>query len=199
MTTEKIYLMVWTADSSNPGYIEPLRYKESELPDHNRAEVLGPFREFLEIPEGSDLEKLWLKAGEIRQGDRLWDVLPNACTWNWETNELNLVYRPEPNWDDIRMQRNSLLAASDNMFNEDTPEPLKSEWIEYRALLRDLVNREQAAGRTPGTVFWNDYVPPYPPSARNGVPDDIKPLCVWYVEGKYSSPAPVPTPPDQGE
>lgn len=196
MTTEKIYLMVWKADSSMPGFIEPLRYKESELPDHNRSEVLGPFREFLEIPAGSNLEKLWINAGDIRQGDPLWDVLRDACTWNWETNELNLVYRPEPNWDDVRMQRNMMLQASDNMFNEDTPDPLKSEWIEYRALLRDLVNREQAAGRTPSTVFWNDYVPPYPPSARNGVPDEIKPLCVWYVEGKYTS---APPPPNQGE
>ena len=85
-----------------------------------------------------------------------------------------------------------MLASSDNMFNIDTPDPLKSDWIEYRALLRDIVDREQTAGRTPTTVFWHDYVPPYPMSARNGVPDDIKPQCVWYVEGKYSSP-PTPT------
>jgi len=139
---------------------------------------------------------LWLNGGSIQQGHRLWDVIRDACTWNWETNELNLVYRPLPNWDDIRMQRNTLLAASDNMFNEDTPDPLKTEWLEHRARLRDLINREQTAGRTPSTVFWNDYVPPYPPSARNGVPDDIKPQCVWYVEGKYTT---VPTPPNQGE
>lgn len=196
MTTEKQYLIVWTADSTQPGYIEPRRLKESELPDHNRAEVLGPFREFLEIQSGSTLEQLFLNPGSITQGHPLWDVLVGSCTWNWETNELNLVYRPQPNWDDVRMQRNTLLASSDNMFNEDTPDPLKSEWLEHRALLRELINREQAAGRTPSTVFWNDYVPPYPPSARNGVPDDIKPLCVWYVEGKYT---PVPTPPNQGE
>ena len=196
MTTETQYLMVWKADSARPGHIENLRYKQSELPVHNREEVLGPFREFLEIQPGSNLEKLWINGGDIRQGHPLWDVLPGACTWNWETNDLNLVYRPEPNWDDVRMQRNSMLASSDNMFNEDTPDPLKSDWVEHRALLRDLINREQAAGRTPGTVFWHDYVPPYPLSARNGVPDDIKPTCVWYVEGKYTS---VPTPPNQGE
>jgi len=192
MTTEKQYLMVWKADSSQPGHIENFRFKESELPDHNRDEVLGPFRDYVEILPGSTTEQLFINAGNLRQGDPLFDVLVGECTWNWDTNDLNLVYRPAPNWDDVRAARNIMLASSDNMFNIDTPDPLKSDWIEYRALLRNIVDREQTAGRTPATVFWHDYVPPYPASARNGVPDDIKPRCVWYVEGKYSSP-PAPT------
>ena len=196
MTTEKQYLIIWKADSARPGAIESFRFKESELADsHNRDEVLGPFREYVEIPAGSILEKLFVNMGDVRQGDDLFDVLVGECTWNWATSELNLVYRPEPNWDDIRAQRNMILASSDNMFNFDTPDPLKTDWLEHRALLRELIDREQAAGRTPATVFWHDYLPPYPQSARNGVPDDIKPLCVWFVEGKYSSPALPPAAP----
>lgn len=197
MTTqqEKLFLIIWKANSATPGLIETIKYKESELAVHNKDEVLGPFREYVELIPGSNLDRLMYNAGDITEDDPLFDVNIGACTWNWETNDLNLVYKPELNWDDIRAQRNVMLAAGDNMFNFDTPDPLKTDWVEHRALLRDLINREQAAGRTPKTVFWHDYVPPMPLSARNGVPDDIKPQCVWYVEGKYSSPAEPPAEP----
>lgn len=194
MTTEieKVFLIVWKADSSNPGFIENLRYREHELATHNKDEVLGPERDYVEVVPGTNFYTLYIDASALTPDHDLWEVDIRACTYNWATGDLNLVYKPDPVWDDVRLARNAMLAASDNMFNVDTPDPLKSEWIAYRALLREMISREQAAGRTPKTVFWNDYVPPYPPSARNGVPDDIKPLCVWYVEGKYESCPPLP-------
>ena len=156
MTTqqEKLFLIIWKANSATPGLIETIKYKESELAVHNKDEVLGPFREYVELIPGSNLDRLMYNAGDITEDDPLFDVNIGACTWNWETNDLNLVYKPELNWDDIRAQRNVMLAAGDNMFNFDTPDPLKTDWVEHRALLRDLINREQAAGRTPKTVFW---------------------------------------------
>lgn len=200
MTTEieKVFLVVWKEDSSNPGLIENLRYRESELAIHNKLEVLGEHRDYVEAVPGSALYLLYIDASTLTPDHELWDINLEQCTYNWSTGELNLVYKPDNVWDDIRLARNGMLSASDNMFNIDTPDPLKSDWIAYRALLREMISREQAAGRTPSTVFWNDYVPPYPLSARNGVPDDIKPLCVWYVEGKYTT-VPVPPAPTQGE
>lgn len=197
MTTEieRMFLIVWTADSSNPGFVENLRFREPELAVHNKAEVLGPYRDYVEAIPGSNLHTLYFDAASLNPDHDLWNVNLSACTYNWDTGDLNLVYKPENVWDDVRFARNNMLAASDNMFNVDTPDPLKSEWIAYRALLREMITREQAAGRTPGTVFWHDYLPPYPLSARNGVPDDIKPLCVWYEEGKYES---CPPPPNAG-
>jgi hypothetical protein len=112
--------------------------------------------------------------------DDLTNINIDASWWNWDTLDVDVVRFGAKTWDDIRMARNALLASGDNMFNEDTPDPLKSEWVEHRALLRDLITREQAAGRTPDTVKWTDYVPPYPPSARVGVPEDVKPTCAWY-------------------
>ena len=198
MTTEieKVFLIIWKEDSPNPGFVENLRFRESELAIHNKLEVLGPYRDYVEAVPGTNLHTLYIDASALTPDHELWDVNLAACTYNWSTGEVNLVYKPENVWDDVRLARNRMLAASDNMFNVDTPDPLKTDWIEYRALLREMISREQAAGRTPSTVFWNDYIPPYPPSARNGVPDDIKPLCVWYVEGKYT---PVPPAPNQGE
>lgn len=197
MTTEieKRFLMIWTADSETPGKVNGGLFKENELATHNKDEVLGPYREYVEVLPGTNLYMFYVTPNLITPDSDLYEVDPGACTYNWETGDLDLVYKPDPVWDDIRLARNGMLAASDNMFNVDTPDPLKSEWVAYRALLREMISREQAAGRTPRTVFWNDYVPPYPLSARNGVPDDIKPLCVWYVEGKYESCPPLPTPP----
>lgn len=179
MSNETIYKMIWKNDSPNPGFIESLSFKESELPDHNREEVLGPFREYVVAPPDSQLYKLFV-TNNNSPDPALTNIIISDCRWNWETNDVDIVYLPDLEWDDIRLARNRMLAASDNHFNEDTPDPLKSEWVEHRALLRDLITREKAAGRTPGTVFWNDYVPPFPPCARIGVPEDIKPNCVWY-------------------
>lgn len=196
MTTEieKIFLVIWTADSETPGLIGGGRFKEHELAVHNKDEVLGPYREYVEAVPGTNLYVLYVTPHLLNPDHELWDTDIGACTYNWETGDLNLVYKPDPVWDDIRHARNNMLAASDNMFNVDTPDPLKSDWVAHRALLREMITREQAAGRTPKTVFWHDYVPPYPLSARNGVPDDIKPQCVWYVEGKYESCPPLPNP-----
>jgi hypothetical protein len=55
IVTEKLYKIIWKETSSNPGFIESLTFKESELPDHNRAEVLGPDREYVEAVPGSKL------------------------------------------------------------------------------------------------------------------------------------------------
>lgn len=201
MTTEyeKTFFMVWTADSPNPGHIEGARFKESELATHNREEVLGPNRDYVEAVPGTDFHTVFVEPDAINMDHPLWDLNIRECTYNWTTGDLNLVFRPEALWDDIRLARNNMLAASDNMFNVDTPDPLKSDWVAHRALLREMISREVAAGRTPSTVFWHDYTPPYPLTARNGVPDDIKPLCVWYVEGKYQPAPPPPVPPTQGE
>jgi len=189
MTNEKIYKIVWKDDSPNAGLIEPLTYKESELPDHNRDEVLGPHREFVEVVPGSVFYRLMIDSSDIDHATDadLLNVDLGMTTYNWETQELNLVFYPPRVWDDIRSARNNMLKASDNMFNFDTPDPLKTEWITYRQLLRDMIAREIAAGRTPETVFWNDYVPPFPHSARIGIPPDIKAKCVWY-KGKDTYP-----------
>jgi hypothetical protein len=182
MSTEKIYRIVWKADSPNPGHIESTNYKETELPDHNREEVLGPYREFVEVVPGSLFYRVFVDSSDVSHTDDtdLLDLNIAACTYNWETNGINMVYKPPMVWDDVRSARNNMLKGSDNMFNVDTPDPLKTEWVEYRQLLRDLITRELAAGRTPDTVFWHDYVPPFPKSARIGVPDSEKPNCVWY-------------------
>ena len=182
MTNEKIYKIVWLADGPNAGLIEPLVYKESELPDHNRDEVLGPHREFVEVVPGSLFYRLLVDSSDIDHATEteLLNVDLSMVTYNWETQEIDLVYFPSREWDDVRAARNDALKGSDNMFNVDTPNPLKSEWVTYRQLLRDMISREQAAGRTPSTVFWHDYIPPFPKSARIGVPKDIKAKCVWY-------------------
>lgn len=192
MSNSKIYKIIWTADSQVPGLVENLTYKENELAVHNRDEVLGPYREYVEAVPGTKLYKLFVEPLTITPEDNLDNVNLEACRYNWETSDVDVEYFPEKNWDDIRLLRNQLLADSDSRFNIDTPDPMKTEWVEHRQLLRDMIAREEAAGRTPETVFWHDYLPPYPRSARNGVPDDIKPLCVWYEEGKYSSPDPLP-------
>lgn len=178
MSTEKIYRIVW----KTTGFIEAHDFKESELAVHNKDEVLGPDRDYVEVLPGTLFHTLYVdqdKVNHATDGDILnIDLL--STTYNWETGELNIVYFPESNWDDIRASRNTMLTACDNMFNFDTPDPLKSEWIEYRQLLRDMISREIAAGRTPSTVKWHDYVPPFPPSARIGVPDEEKASCAWY-------------------
>jgi hypothetical protein len=182
MSTEKIYRIVWKANSANPGRIESNNYKELELPDHNRDEVLGPDREFVEVVPGSTFYRTFIDSADVSHinDTDLLDLDLAACTYNWETNDINMVYKPPMVWDDVRSARNNMLKGSDNMFNVDTPDPLKSEWIEYRQLLRNLITREIAAGRTPDTVHWHDYVPPFPKSARIGVPDSEKPNCAWY-------------------
>lgn len=198
MTTEinKIFLVIHTETSETPGLILGNKFLESELAVHNKLEVLGPDRDYVEAVPGTNLHTLYVIPETLTPDHDLWDLNLSQCRYNWSTNDVDLVYRVENVWDDIRLARNNMLASSDNMFNIDTPDPLKSDWVTYRALLREMISREIAAGRTPGTVFWHDYTPPYPLSARNGVPDDIKPLCVWYEEGKYQSP---PPPPGQGE
>ena len=197
MTTEidKIFLVIHKDSSNTPGQILGGRYKESELAIENKLEVIGTDCDYVEAVPGTNLHTLYVIPETLNPDHELWDLNLAACTYNWSTNDVNLVFRVEGAWDDIRLARNNMLASSDNMFNVDTPDPLKSDWVAYRALLREMISREIAAGRTPGTVFWHDYTPPYPRSARNGVPDDIKPLCVWYEEGKYESP---PPPPGQG-
>lgn len=185
MSTEKLYKIIW----KTTGFIEGVTFRESELPDHNRDEVLGPDREYVEAVPGTPLYKLYVDVtSEVNTDIRLTDVDLNSTTYNWETNELNIVYFPDLVWDDIRAARNTMLAGCDNMFNEDTPDPLKSEWIEHRQLLRDMITREQAANRSPSTVKWNDYIPPFPPSARIGVPDSEKSGCAWY-KGKNTYPS----------
>lgn len=187
MSTEKLYKIIWTQDSPTPGRIEELSFLESQLPVHNREEVLGEFRDYVEVVPGSQMYKLYVDQSTINSTEtELLEVDLLATTYNWETTELNLVYLPELGWDNIRAARNTMLASSDNMFNIDTPDPLKSEWIEYRQLLRDMIKREIDAGNTPTTVEWYHYVPPFPASARIGVPDDKKALAVWYkAENTY--------------
>lgn len=183
MSTEKVYLLVWKADSTHPGLIEHRVFKESEIPDeHNIDEVVGDYREFVEAVPGTLFYRLYVDRQVIDNPETPYETLKSITSskYNWETGSLDLTFLPPRTWDDIRFERNNMLAASDNMFNEDTPDPLKSEWVEFRALLRDLIDREKAAGRTPDTVKWTDYVPPYPYSARIGVPDDVKATCVWY-------------------
>jgi hypothetical protein len=180
MSTEKIYRIVWTQDSPQPGVIEQINYTESELCIHNKEEVLGPYRDYVEVVPGTPFYILYIDSSDIESHPTLMNMDLAACKYNWETNDIDLVYIPPMVWDDIRLVRNEMLKGCDNMFNSDTPNPLKSEWVEYRQLLRNLIAREIAAGRTPDTVFWHDYVPPFPKSARIGVPDSEKPNCAWY-------------------
>jgi len=198
MSNEKIYRMIWTADSPNPGFIEHNNYTEDELPVHNADEVLGPYRTFVEIIPGTDLYKLFLANHTIDKDteSHLLNVDLVATRYNWETKDLDLIYIPEPTWDDIRQARNNMLHHSDEMFNFDTPEPLKTEWVEYRQLLRDLPAREQAKGNTPSTVYWHDYVPPWPHSARIGVPDEHTVQAAWYKGDDTYPPSALPGSPE---
>lgn len=184
MIEDKIFLMVWKADSPNPGLIEHILFKEENLPDHNREEVLGPHREYISPEVGSKFYKMYISTPGKDEDSDWWaerlKIDSSTVFYDWELGDITYTMLPDRNWDDVRMARNQMLLSSDNMFNEDTSNPLKSEWVEYRALLRNMIDREKAAGRTAETVKWDDYIPPYPPSARAGVPDDIKITCAWY-------------------
>lgn len=175
---EPVYKMIWKDGSQNAGYIEHAVYKQSQLPEHNREEVLGPDREFVEAPIDSPLYLICVDNSLVTKEHPLWEH--RAVRWDWQNNELITETPPPLTWDDIRMTRNIMLASSDNMFNIDTPDPLKQQWIDNRQLLRELPEREQAADRTPNTVFWDDYLPPYPASARGGLTDEDAAKCVWY-------------------
>jgi len=198
MSNEKIYRMIWTADSPYPGMIEQHNFRESELPDHNRDEVLGPYRDYVEIIPGSNLYKLFIANHTIdaESESHLLDVDLTKTRYNWSTGDIDIVYMPELTWDDVRQVRNNMLFASDHMFNFDTPDPLKTEWIEYRQLLRDLPEREQAKGNTPSTVYWHDYVPPWPHSARIGVPDEHTVQAAWYKGDDTYPPSALPGSPE---
>lgn len=177
--TEKLYKIIWKASSANPGYIENLTFKESELPDHNRAEVLGPDREYVEAVPGSKLHFFTIDSSALTADHEFFNKVPSH--WDWEVNDLIINDIPPLTWDDVRLMRNSMLSSCDNTFNIDTPDSIKQQWIDHRALLRDLPDRELAAGRTPDTVFWNDYLPPFPASARGGLTQEQAAQCVWYV------------------
>ena len=178
-TSEKVYLIIWKEDSPNPGFIEHVKFKESELCDHNKEEVLGPYREYVEAIPGSKLWHLFIDASEVDSEHELFNY--RASHWDWSLQDVVINEIPPITWDDVRFARNQMLAASDNMFNIDTPDEIKQQWIDHRKLLRELIDREQAAGRTPDTVFWNDYLPPFPASARGGLTEDEAKKCVWYV------------------
>jgi hypothetical protein len=170
-STEKVYLLIWAADSPNPGYIDHGVFLESHVPeDHNYDEVVGPHRVFVEVDRGSDAWKVFVDPGSI-------DPNSNPSDWalthldipmsryDWATEKFVFVQTPAPTWDDVKNARNAMLSGSDSFFNIDTPEPLRSEWLFYREQLRQLVDNEKANGRTPGTVHWP--LPPYPTSARS--------------------------------
>ena len=178
-TTEPMFKMIWKAGSQYPGQIEHTVYTQSQLPVHNMDEVLGPDRVFVEATPGSNLWHLCVDGSLVDPSHTLWNATP-VC-WNWEINDIEYAFPLPITWDDIRFQRNNFLASSDAMFNIDTVEPLKQQWIDHRQLLRDLPERELAAGRTPETVFWDDYLPPYPLSARGGIPAEDAMKCVWYT------------------
>lgn len=183
MTIEKAYLLIWKDNSNNPGYIEHRVFAEDHIPeDHNFDEVVGDYRDFVEAVPGTLLYRLYVNSQVMDDPETPYETVKSITSskYNWNTNELDLTFLPSRTWDDIRHERNLMLQASDFMFNEDTPDPLKTEWIEFRASLRDLITIEQAAGRTPDTVKWNDYIPPFPYSGRIGVPDDVKASCAWY-------------------
>lgn len=182
MTIEKAYLLIWKDNSNNPGYIEHRVFAEEHLPDHNYDEVVGEYRDFVEAVPGTLLYRLYVDRQVMDNPETPYETLKSITIskYNWTTGDLDLTFLPPRTWDDIRFERNQMLLASDFMFNEDTPDPLKSEWLAYRAALRELVTTEQEAGRDPETVKWSDYIPPFPYSARIGVPDEVKLTCTWY-------------------
>lgn len=180
--SEKVFLIIWKKDSPNPGLIEHIIFKESELCDHNKEEVLGPYRDYVEAVPGSRLWHMFVDSSELNQDHELWNH--SALHWDWEKMDVEIEPYPEMTWDDIKFQRNQMLASSDSMFNFDTPEPLKQQWIDHRELLRNMIDREKEAGRTPDTVFWNDYLPPFPLSARGGLTEEEASKCVWYIPEK---------------
>jgi hypothetical protein len=165
---QKVYKLIWSADSPNPGYIDHGLYIEDHIPeDHNYDEVIGPHREFVEILPGTDDWKVWVDPGaiDIFNGDaHLIHLDINASHYDWSQKKFVYIQMPGPTWDDVKKARNSLLTSSDNMFNFDTPEPLRSEWLFYRECLRQLIENEKANGREAATVHMP--VPPAPISAR---------------------------------
>lgn len=180
----RYFKKVWKATSNTPGYIENVLFTEPQLPIHNRDEVLGPDREFVEILPNSNFWTMTFNQDIIDKDHELWDSI--ISHWDWELNDVVIEKLPPLTWDDIRLRRNAMLAGTDNQFNIDTPDPLKTLWIEHRQLLRDLPEREIAANRTPDTVFWNDYLPPYPETARAGLSNEEAAKCVWYVPATTS-------------
>jgi Phage tail assembly chaperone protein len=188
MSNEKYYKMVWKATSANPGMIEGTLYTEDQIPDSsNINEVLGPDREFVEVKPGTNFYQLFISHNDPVNPDLL-NVDVGSARYNWEIEDVTFSYYPEPTWEQVIVQRNQMLSASDTMFNFDTPDPLKTEWLEYRQLLRDLPEREKAKGNTPATVYWHDYVPPWPHTARIGVPDEHTVKAAWY-KGENTYPA----------
>lgn len=179
VTTQAFYKMVWKDTSDRPGYIEDTIYTEEQLPVHNRDQVLGPDREFVEILPNTAFWTMTFDTGSIDKDHELWNT--SITGWDWTTNDVVIEPYPPLTWDDVRLRRNTMLASCDNQFNIDTPEPMKSKWLEHRQLLRELPERELAAKRTPDTIFWNDYIPPYPESERAMLTDEEAAKCVWYV------------------
>lgn len=59
--------------------------------------------------------------------------------------------RPALRWEDIRAERDRLLAASDWTQLPDVPEATRDLWRDYRQSLRDITKAE-----SPAAVAWPD-------------------------------------------
>jgi len=70
----------------------------------------------------------------------------------FERGEAELVpyVLPALTWDDIRLQRNSLLAASDWTALPDVTLDNKQAWLDYRQALRDIT----ATHNIPENIVW---------------------------------------------
>jgi hypothetical protein len=70
-----------------------------------------------------------------------------------ERGEAELIpyVPPAPTWEQIRSQRDSLLAASDwSIMADADPKPSKEAWLTYRQELRDLPQNFE----DPSEVIW---------------------------------------------
>jgi hypothetical protein len=70
-----------------------------------------------------------------------------------EKGEAELVpyVPPAPTWEQIRIQRDSLLTSSDwSVASDATPKPSKEAWLTYRQALRDVPENFSS----PEEVVW---------------------------------------------
>lgn len=71
---------------------------------------------------------------------------------NWiqiDATETEISYRIENQWEEIRLQRNQLLAESDWTQLSDVSIETKTAWIAYRQSLRDITSQSN-----PFNIIW---------------------------------------------
>ncbi|MBO02002.1 MAG: hypothetical protein CMG35_11895 [Candidatus Marinimicrobia bacterium] len=63
----------------------------------------------------------------------------SECVYDLDAKTWSAGYKTSPvDWDDIILQRDSQLEASDGKISPDMPDAVKTPWVTYRQALRDL-------------------------------------------------------------